>query len=68
MRSIKYVLILLIIISIAEVAHSQEKDKAKWTPEEIINIENVRSLSFSPDSKSVVWTRRKGSKGKDKFV
>ncbi len=68
MRSIKYVLILLIIIPPVQDVHSQEKDKTKWTPEEIINIENVRSLSFSPDSKSVVWTRRKGSKEKDKFV
>lgn len=40
----------------------------KWTPEDIINTEYAGNISFSPDNSMVVWTKRKASKEKDKFV
>lgn len=45
-----------------------QDDKNKWTPEDIINTEYVRSTQFSPDNNMIVWTKRKGVKEKDKFV
>ena len=44
------------------------KDPSRWTPEDIINTEYVRSVSFSPDNQMVVWTKRKAVKDKDRFV
>jgi len=40
----------------------------KWTPEDIINTVYVSGPVFSPDSKMVVWSQRKGVKDEDKFV
>jgi dipeptidyl aminopeptidase/acylaminoacyl peptidase len=47
---------------------SQEVDKNKWTPEDIINQERVSSLQFAPDNSAVVWTKSRGVKEADKFV
>jgi len=47
---------------------SQEIDKTRWTPEDIIHTESMRSVSISPDGKMVVWTKNKAVKAKDKFV
>ena len=47
---------------------SQEKDPTKWTPEDIINTESMRSVSISPDGNLVLWTKRKPVKKTDKFV
>ena len=46
----------------------QEKDKTRWTPEDIVNTESMRSVSISPDGTMVVWTKNKAVKKKDKFV
>jgi len=48
--------------------NSQEIDKTKWTPEDIINTESMRSVSISPDGNMMLWTKRKADKKKDKFV
>jgi dipeptidyl aminopeptidase/acylaminoacyl peptidase len=45
-----------------------KKDPSRWTPEDIINTESMRSASLSPDNTMVVWTKRKGVKEKDLFV
>ncbi|MDP3312608.1 prolyl oligopeptidase family serine peptidase [Lutibacter sp.] len=47
---------------------AQEKDKTRWTPEDIINTETMKSVSISPDGTKVVWTKTKAVKEKDKFV
>ena len=47
---------------------SSKKDKTRWTPEDIINTESMRSVSISPDENMVVWTKNKAVKEKDKFV
>lgn len=47
---------------------AQEKDKTRWTPEDIINTEYMRSVTISPNEKMVVWTKKKPVKEKDKFV
>lgn len=39
-----------------------------WTPEDIINTKYVSGAVFSPDSKMIVWSQRKGLKKEDKFV
>lgn len=44
-----------------------QNDK-KWTPEDIINLERMSSVAFSPDNSMVVWSKQKGVKEKDKFV
>lgn len=46
----------------------EEKDKTRWTPEDIINTESMRSVSISPNGNMIVWTKNKASKEKDKFV
>lgn len=48
-------------------AFSQDK-KGKWTPQDIINTEYLRSATFSPDNNMLVWTKRRGVKAKDRFV
>lgn len=45
-----------------------KKDPSRWTPEDIINTESMRSVSISPDNTMAVWTKRKGVKEKDRFV
>lgn len=50
------------------IAQEEEIDKNKWTPDDIINTESIRSVQISPDNKMVVWTKRKGLKKEDKFV
>ena len=45
-----------------------KKDPSRWTPEDIINTEYMRSVSFSPDGSMIVWTKRRGHKKKDRFL
>lgn len=40
----------------------------KWEPKEIINIEYVGNPSFSPDSKKIIWSKRKALEKEDKYV
>jgi len=47
---------------------AQEKDKTRWTPEDIINTEYMKSVSVSPKGNMIVWTKKKAVKKKDKFV
>ncbi|MEO1030623.1 MAG: prolyl oligopeptidase family serine peptidase [Bacteroidota bacterium] len=67
--SFKYSIYLFFIISSNLVLFSQDKnDPSRWTPEDIINTEYMRSVSISPDNTMVVWTKRKAVKDKDRFV
>lgn len=59
---------LLTILSLHFATAQAEKDKNKWTPDDIIHTEYIRSVQISPDNKMVVWTKRKGLKKEDKFV
>lgn len=56
------------ILAALVLAISLEAQHNKWTPEDIINTEYAGNISFSPDNTMVVWTKRKASKEKDKFV
>jgi len=65
----KYSISLVFIFISSLIVFTQEKnDPSRWTPEDIINTEYVRSVSISPDNSMVVWTKRKGVKEKDRFV
>ncbi|AXT20814.1 peptidase S9 [Flavobacteriaceae bacterium AU392] len=58
-----------VLLSFIPFLFAQEnKDQNKWTPENIINMESMGSVSISPDNSMVVWTKRKGVKSKDRFV
>ncbi|MCA0133686.1 S9 family peptidase [Winogradskyella alexanderae] len=61
--------LILVFLSLTQAIHSQsETDPSRWTPEDIINTEYVRSVTISPNNTMVVWTKRKGVKEKDRFV
>ncbi|WP_111683522.1 S9 family peptidase [Winogradskyella tangerina] len=63
--------LLLFVVSISflfSLSAQNATDPSRWTPEDIINTEYVRSASFSPDNTMVVWTKRKAVKDKDRFV
>ena len=65
----KYSLHLFFILLLNLNIFAQDKnDPSRWTPEDIINTESMRSVAFSPDNTMVVWTKRKGVKEKDRFV
>ena len=68
----KLTLLLLFLLGIILnpiIAQEQKKDDpSRWTPEDIINTESMRSVSISPKGNMVVWTKRKGVKKKDRFV
>ena len=60
---------ILILFILGSSSYSQDKkDPSRWTPEDIINTESMRSVSISPDNTMVVWTKRKGVKKTDRFV
>ena len=44
------------------------QDASRWTVDDIINTESVRSASFSPNGNAIVWTKRRALKDKDKFI
>lgn len=46
----------------------EQDDPSRWTPEDIIYTEYLRSPVFSPDNRMVVWTKSRAVKDKDKFV
>ncbi len=56
------------LFTVGNLIAQDKKDLSRWTPEDIINTEYMGSVSFSPDNSMVVWTKRKGVKGKDRFV
>ncbi|WP_340063775.1 prolyl oligopeptidase family serine peptidase [Ascidiimonas aurantiaca] len=61
--------LLFSISLLCQYSYTQDKkDPSRWTPEDIINTEYMRSVSFSPDGSMLVWTKRRGHKEKDKFL
>ena len=64
----KITFLLVTFFSISILTAQEKKDSKKWTPEDIINTEYMRSVSISPNGEMVVWTKRKAVKEKDKFV
>ncbi|MFP4290555.1 MAG: prolyl oligopeptidase family serine peptidase [Cyclobacteriaceae bacterium] len=60
-------LLMLLFVPVLLMAQ-QEKDPDRWTPEDIINTEDLREAQISPNKQMVVWTKRKAVKDKDKFV
>lgn len=62
------ILFSLLISSATFLLAQDSDDKNKWTPEDIINTEYVRSVQIAPNNNMVVWTKRKGLKKEDKFV
>ena len=68
MKTNSYIFTLILVFLINFSFQAQEKDKTRWTPEDIIHTESMRSVSISPDGSMVVWTKSKGVKEKDKFV
>jgi dipeptidyl aminopeptidase/acylaminoacyl peptidase len=46
----------------------QAQDQDKWTPQDIINTQFLRSVIFSNNAKMLVWSQRKAVKKKDRFV
>ena len=65
----KYILTYLLLIS-SKLLLAQQEEPApeRWTPEDIINTEYMRSVQIAPNKQMVVWTKRKPVKEKDKFV
>lgn len=61
----KLVILFGLLLSFSLIA--QEDDK-KWTIDHIINTKYVGSVNFSPDGNTMVWTKRRGLKDKDKFI
>ena len=59
---------ILVLFLSFPVQSQEDKDKTRWTPEDIINTESMRSVSISPNGNMVIWTKNKASKEKDKFV
>ena len=61
---------LLVLLLSFYTGHTQneENDKSRWTPEDIIHTDYARSMTFSPDNKLLLWTKRKAVKKKDRFV
>ena len=57
-----------LVLTISAVQSQEKKDPTRWTPEDIINTESIRSVSVSPNNNMVVWTKRKAVKKKDRFV
>ena len=58
----------ILLLFITNIDAQDKTDPTRWTPEDIINTENMSSVSISPDNTMVVWTRNKGVQDKDKFV
>ena len=59
----------IVLLMVSTTLHSQDNtDPTRWTPEDIINTENMSAVSISPDNSMVVWTKDKGVKENDKFV
>ncbi|MFK5957879.1 MAG: prolyl oligopeptidase family serine peptidase [Lutibacter sp.] len=68
MKTNPYIFTIILALFLNFSIQSQEKDKTRWTPEDIINTESMRSVSISPNGNMIVWTKNKASKEKDKFV
>ena len=63
---VRYFLLIIMTFSIHSL-FAQSK-KSKWTVDDIMNTEYLRSASFSPDNTMIVWTKKRASKKKDRFV
>ena len=60
--------IILLLFQLPNQINAQEIDKTRWTPEDIINTESMSSVEISPNGNMVLWTKKKASKKKDKFI
>lgn len=57
------------LMCLAATLAAQNEDSAdRWTPEDIINTEYLRSPAISPDNNMLVWTKSRAFKKEDKFV
>ncbi len=64
-----YYVLLLLLLSFVGYAQSPPTDgPTHWTPQDIIAIEDIRNLTFSPDHQLMAWTKQRIVKKKDKFV
>ncbi|MGB0523014.1 MAG: prolyl oligopeptidase family serine peptidase [Flammeovirgaceae bacterium] len=65
----KYIKIFIGIVAIVymNTCFAQDK-KDRWTPEDIIHTEFLRSATFSKDNNHLIWSKRRGVKKKDRFV
>ncbi|WP_456462583.1 prolyl oligopeptidase family serine peptidase, partial [Lutibacter sp.] len=68
MKNKTFLAFLFILLTFNFTITAQGKDKTRWTAEDIINTESMRSVSISPKGNMVVWTKKKAVKKKDKFV
>ncbi len=59
----RYLLFTLLIGFTTAALHAQD-----WSVDDLISQEMAGSFTFSPDAKSVVWTKRRPSSEKDQFV
>jgi dipeptidyl aminopeptidase/acylaminoacyl peptidase len=59
--------LLLLLVCLSAQLFAQDKSQ-KWTPDDIIHTEYLRSATFSPDGQMVAWTKRRALKEKDKFI
>ncbi len=56
------------ILSAIPAQAQEKKADDRWTPEDIIHTEYLRSPELSPDNNMLVWTKRRAHKEGDKFV
>ncbi len=68
MTKLFYLSLLCVLIIIPNATAQKKDDPSRWTPEDIINTEAMRSVSIAPNNMMVVWTKRKAIKKKDAFV
>ena len=67
-KTLLNLIVVSILLSSRILFGQEEKDSLKWTPEDVISITGMSSVSFSPKGNMVVWTKKKALKEKDKFV
>ena len=68
MSKIKSLLLSILLFSISYHSNAQDTPDSEWTINDILNTEYVRGASFSPNGQSIVWTKRRALKEKDKFI
>jgi len=64
-------LAVFLCLSIPMAAVADEEDsggKSAWTIDDVIKIESASGFEFSPDGKTIVWSKRSPGKEKDTFV
>ncbi len=59
---------LLLFAVLIQTLHATGQDISKWTPEDIITTEYLRSAVISPDNNMVAWVKAEANKEKDRMV